>query len=112
VCLKKMAATLAGVLKRPADLAARYGGEEFALVLPDTNSEGARQLAETCRSHLERQELEHPGEGCGIVTMSIGVATIVPTKHNSVETLIANADKALYAAKDGGRNRVVVSELD
>jgi two-component system chemotaxis family response regulator WspR len=112
LCLKQAAAVLTGCLKRPADLAARYGGEEFALVLPDTDIDGAQLLAESCRSRIERQAIEHPGEGCGIVTMSIGVASIVPTRHNTLEELIASADKALYAAKDGGRNRVVAAQLD
>jgi two-component system chemotaxis family response regulator WspR len=111
-CLKKVAAALTACLKRPADLAARYGGEEFALLLPDTDIDGAAQLAETCRAHVERMALEHPGDGQSVVTLSLGVASIVPTNHNRLEELIASADKALYAAKDGGRNQVSVSEID
>jgi two-component system, chemotaxis family, response regulator WspR len=111
-CLKKVAAALTACLKRPADLAARYGGEEFALLLPDTGIDGAAQLAESCRAQVERMALEYPGEGASVVTLSLGVASMVPTNHNKLEDLIAIADKALFAAKDGGRNRVSVAPMD
>jgi two-component system chemotaxis family response regulator WspR len=106
LCLKKAAAVLTNQLKRPADLAARYGGEEFALLLPETDLEGALVLAEACRGELERLVLPHPRGASGIVTMSIGVACTVPGENRSLEDLIENADSALYAAKRGGRNRV------
>jgi two-component system chemotaxis family response regulator WspR len=111
LCLKKVAAVLTEQLKRPADLAARYGGEEFAILLPDTDIDGAKVLAESCRVQLERLALEHPGSAAGIVTMSIGVSSAVPTRHGSADELVADADKALYAAKDAGRNRVMMAEL-
>jgi two-component system chemotaxis family response regulator WspR len=93
-------------LKRPADLAARYGGEEFAIVLPETAAAGALQVAMACRAHLETMALEHTGAALGIVTMSLGVATMVPTPDGDPEMLTGRADSALYAAKQGGRNRV------
>jgi two-component system chemotaxis family response regulator WspR len=105
LCLKKTAAVLTACLKRPADLAARYGGEEFALLLPDTDIDGASQMAETCRARIERLELNHPGASRGIVTMSLGVATMIPDGSTTPEQLIESADKALYAAKERGRNR-------
>ena len=108
LCLKKAAAVLTGQLKRPADLAARYGGEEFAILLPDTDLQGALQLAESCRAELERLVLPHPRAGCGIVTMSFGVACTVPGEDGTLEDLVEAADSALYAAKRGGRNRVQV----
>lgn len=108
LCLKKVAAVLTENLKRPADLAARYGGEEFAIVLPETSPEGALALAESCRSHLQSLAMEHPAAAGGVVTMSIGVATMVPTPKFSLTDLIAMADKALYNAKASGRNRVAV----
>lgn len=108
LCLKKVAGALTGCLKRPADLAARYGGEEFALVLPDTSIDGALQLAENCRTHVERLELEHPAGG--VVTLSLGVASVVPDNHSTLEQLIARADKALYASKQAGRNRASAAE--
>jgi two-component system chemotaxis family response regulator WspR len=104
MCLRKAAAVLTGNLKRPADLAARYGGEEFALVLPETDMAGALKVAEACRENLEHLSIDHPGADCGKVTMSIGVATMVPDKDGTVVDLINAADKALYAAKAAGRN--------
>ncbi len=106
VCLKRTAAVFTEHLKRPADLVARYGGEEFAIVLPDTTAEGALQVAMACRAHLETLAIEHSGAAGGIVTLSFGVATMVPTTQQDSALLIAHADKALYASKDSGRNRV------
>jgi two-component system chemotaxis family response regulator WspR len=107
LCLKKFAAILTAQLKRPADVAARYGGEEFAIVLPDTDLAGAQLLAESCRAQLEHLAIDNPGAAGGIVTMSIGVASVVPSKESSPEALIGAADEAVYTAKRDGRNRVV-----
>jgi two-component system chemotaxis family response regulator WspR len=106
LCLKKTAAVLTGQLKRPADLAARYGGEEFVLLLPDTDLAGALRVGEACRTGLDRLALPHPGAPCGFVTMSMGVAAIVPGDDATIEDLVARADIALYEAKRSGRNRV------
>jgi len=106
LCLKKMAAVLTGQLKRPADLAARYGGEEFALLLPDTDLAGALRVAEACRAGLAQLALPHPGAQSGVVTMSLGVACMVPGGDAPADVLVARADAALYAAKRGGRDRV------
>lgn len=109
LCLKKVAAVLTERLKRPADLAARYGGEEFAIVLPDTELAGAMVVGEACRRHLEALAIENPNADTefSCVTMSVGVATVVPSPESSLEQLIAQADRALYAAKHAGRNRVI-----
>jgi two-component system chemotaxis family response regulator WspR len=109
LCLKKAAAVLTAHLKRPADLAARYGGEEFAIVLPDTDPAGALLIANACRAHIEQLAIDNPQAPNGIISMSIGVASVVPSKDSSTEALIALADKALYQAKNDGRNRVVVA---
>jgi two-component system chemotaxis family response regulator WspR len=106
LCLKKMAAVLTGQLKRPADLAARYGGEEFALLLPNTDLAGALRVGEACRAGLEQLKLPHPGAPGGVVTMSMGVACVVPGDEDGPGALIARADAALYGAKRDGRNRV------
>jgi two-component system chemotaxis family response regulator WspR len=106
LCLKKVAAVLTEHLKRPADLVARYGGEEFAIVLPETAAAGALQVAMACRAQLETLALEHSGAALGIVTISLGVATMVPTPDGEPAMLTGRADSALYAAKQGGRNRV------
>lgn len=109
LCLKKVASVLTAQLKRPADLAARYGGEEFAIVLPDTGMDGALKIAELCRAGLEQLALEHPDPERRIVTMSIGVASAIPNANHSLEQLISQADQALYAAKQRGRNRVMAA---
>ncbi len=107
MCLRKVAAVLTENLKRPGDLAARYGGEEFALILPDTNHAGALAVAEGCRRHLELLGLRASDENAGrVVTLSAGVATVVPDKATAMEQLLLQADRALYLAKAAGRNRV------
>lgn len=107
-CLTLVAQELAGMLKRPADLAARYGGEEFAAVLPDTTLEQARVLADRIRAHVAGLGLQQaPAAHHPKVTLSIGVAAFDRARLNAPEALIEAADKALYAAKRGGRNRVV-----
>jgi two-component system chemotaxis family response regulator WspR len=110
LCLKKAAATLTGQLKRPADLAARYGGEEFAILLPATDLSGALRLAEACVRQLAAQALPHPDAPSGVVTMSVGVACLLPGEDNDAAGLLAAADAALYRAKEAGRNRAVASE--
>jgi two-component system chemotaxis family response regulator WspR len=109
LCLRKTAAVLTEHLKRPADVAARYGGEEFAIVLPDTDLDGALLIAHACRAHIEQLALENPPSPCGIVTMSIGVASMVP-KDGSAEGLVASAGKALYIARHDGRNKVMIAD--
>ena len=112
LCLKKVAAVLTEHLKRPADLAARYGGEEFAIILPETPLTGALIVAESCRRHLEQLAIENPLATTDLssVTMSIGVASVIPSPQSSIEDLIELADQALYAAKNAGRNRVMSAD--
>jgi len=108
-CLTTVAQALAAKLKRPADVAARYGGEEFAAVLPDTSLEQARLHANAIREHVAALALPHaPAAHWPMVTLSIGVASFDRARLHEVPALIEAADKALYAAKRGGRNRVVV----
>ena len=109
-CLATVAQALAAKLKRPADVAARYGGEEFAAILPDTSLEQARLHANAIREHVAGLALQHaPAAHWTMVTLSIGVASFDRERLHEVPALIEAADKALYAAKHGGRNRVVVS---
>ncbi|TFW17407.1 sensor domain-containing diguanylate cyclase [Massilia arenosa] len=108
-CLATVARALAAMLKRPADVAARYGGEEFAAILPDTSAEQAGVLAEAIRAEVAALALEHaPAAKWPMVTLSIGVSSFDSRVLNEPKALIEAADRALYAAKHGGRNRVVV----
>ncbi|ALK99640.1 diguanylate cyclase [Massilia sp. WF1] len=108
-CLSAVAQALASRLKRPADVAARYGGEEFAAILPDTDAAQARQLAENIREYVASLNLPHaPSAVHPRVTLSIGVASMETGRLDDPKALIEAADQALYAAKRGGRNRVVV----
>ena len=97
--------------RRPDDVAARYGGEEFAVLLPDTNREGALRIAETIRNGVLAAAVPHERSSHGFVTVSIGAATIFPTKDIAAKLLVENADRALYAAKAGGRNTVYFDEV-
>lgn len=94
---------------RSTDFIARYGGEEFVLLLPHTNESQAHMLAERVRSRIEGAEMEYGGTEFK-VTASIGVSSMRPGALESEDSILHKADKALYAAKNRGRNRVVVSE--
>jgi two-component system chemotaxis family response regulator WspR len=106
LCLRKMAGVLTGQLKRPSDMAARYDGKQFAVLLPDTGLDGAVQVAEACRTALERLALSHPLPERRIVTMSIGVASTMPSEDGVFDAMLARAGEAVLAAKSRGRNRV------
>lgn len=108
-CLKNVANVLASIINRTGDVVARYGGEEFAVIAPDTTAEGAQVIAEKFRMSLQLHALPHAESKLGCVTASIGVATAIPTKGESPISLIKIVDKALYRAKEEGRNRVVLS---
>ena len=108
--LKKLSAEMVSVLKRPSDLVARWGGEEFAVLLPNTGLPGARHVAERMRAQIENIEIPNitgKGDAAPIrVTVSIGVAAMLPTNEKSILELVEQADRALYAAKEAGRNKV------
>jgi diguanylate cyclase (GGDEF)-like protein/PAS domain S-box-containing protein len=106
-CLKQVAAALRAGARRPADVVARYGGEEMTLILPDTNPQGAWELAEQLRESVRALEIAHAGSEKRIVTVSLGVATLEPGSTVSATELVRRADAALYIAKDAGRDRVM-----
>ncbi|RXH57493.1 GGDEF domain-containing protein [Granulicella sibirica] len=107
-CLRQLASLFRTRLGREQDFAARYGGEEFTILLMDTGIEGARTVAEGLRRTVSQYEFTHMGRPCGEITISIGVATKVPTLEEASSTLVELADEALYSAKNNGRNRVEV----
>ncbi|TCI02648.1 diguanylate cyclase [Corallincola luteus] len=107
ICIREVASRAAEVVKRPGDVVARYGGEEFALILPNTSPEGARQLAERLCSAIRDQGVV-TGAGELPLTISCGVACLYIDPQLPPETLLAQADKALYQAKQQGRDRVCV----
>lgn len=109
-CLKGVAGALRGQLRRPADIVARYGGEEFAAILPDTNPAGAMRVAETMRSAVQAIGVPHEGSAFGVITASVGVATLVPQQTEGMPRLLSAADWGLYEAKRRGRNCVQVAE--
>ncbi len=106
-CLQEVARILRQAGKRETNLAARYGGEEFALILPNTNIEGAIQIAEILRSDVEALKIAHATSKISdYITVSIGVATLIPKDHLTPKMLLHQADQTLYLAKNNGRNRV------
>ncbi|MBE9156313.1 diguanylate cyclase [Nodosilinea sp. LEGE 06152] len=108
-CLIDIASAIDHGVRRPADLAARYGGEEFALVLPDTDTAGAIRVVQMVRHHLQILSLPHGASPSSTtITLSFGIATLVPTPGSPAESILAAADQALYAAKDAGRNQYQV----
>ncbi len=110
-CLVRVAQAMEETLNRPADLVARYGGEEFIALLVDTDAEGGRMLAERMRARIEELKVENRDSSVGpFLTVSLGVATVVPNPTLRPEDLMDLADRALYAAKASGRNRVSTSE--
>lgn len=110
-CLVRIARSMEETLKRPADLVARYGGEEFIALLADTDADGARMLAEKMRARIEGLQIENCASPVSAhVTATLGAATLIPQVGRQPEDLVALADRALYAAKAEGRNRVLSAD--
>ncbi len=109
-CLKLVAKRLARSARRPGDLVARYGGEEFVMVLAGTELADAGKIAEAFRADVEALGVSHTHADAGVVTISAGVAALLPAPGLSRRGLLEAADKALYQAKRSGRNRIILSE--
>jgi diguanylate cyclase (GGDEF)-like protein len=105
-CLRVVAAALKAGARRIPDHLARFGGEEFAMLLPNSDVEGATFVAERLRAAVMELKLEHRGSSSGQVTISLGCAAIIPSIGMESSRLLQLADYALYEAKRGGRNRV------
>jgi diguanylate cyclase (GGDEF)-like protein len=111
-CLKKITQAIRDCLNRPFDLLGRYGGEEFIVLLPDTDSLGAMQVAESIRAALAGYEVRHEVSPThDQVTLSIGGASCAQAANYSLEDLIKRADRTLYKAKHSGRNRALVDDI-
>ncbi len=112
-CLQQVAQAISRTIRRPADLLARYGGEEFAIILPNTHVEGALQVAEAMRNEVQNLKIAHAQSAVHkYVTISAGVVSLVPQYKVDPSTLITVADKALYQAKEQGRNRSIEKRFE
>ncbi len=110
-CLRQVAQAIQVSVKRPADIAARYGGEEFAVILPNTDAQGGMNVARHIQAHIKDLKLPHSHSLTDdFVTLSLGVACVIPTLSMSPNTLIEAADGALYQAKAAGRNQFILSQ--
>jgi diguanylate cyclase (GGDEF)-like protein len=109
-CLKKVAEQVGRVAPRATDLAARYGGEEFVLVLGETDADGAKWIANRLRLQVSELNIPHYATESRHVTISCGVASVLPSEKLSLDVLLKSADHALYQAKKTGRNLVAVGE--
>jgi two-component system, chemotaxis family, response regulator WspR len=106
-CLRQVASALSSTANRAGDLVARYGGEEFAVVLPATSPAGATAMAEALRMKVEALGIPHEASATApFVTISVGVSTGVPQEGSPSAYVLERADRALYLAKQEGRNRV------
>jgi len=116
-CLFRVAQALLKVTKRPSDLVARYGGEEFAMVIPQTDISGAKQVAKQVHKQIALLNIPHKASNVAkYITLSVGIAIVKPSSKSnqpcSPEQLIKVADDALYQVKDNGRNTTICVELE
>ncbi|MBP2652443.1 MAG: diguanylate cyclase/phosphodiesterase [Firmicutes bacterium] len=111
-CLRMIAGVLNNMPRRSTDIVSRYGGEEFAIILPDTDKQGAAVIGEKVRSCVENLGIKNKASLISEnVTVSVGIATFIPEKDALPSIIIASADKALYQAKHEGRNRIRIAEV-
>jgi diguanylate cyclase (GGDEF)-like protein len=105
-CLRAVAQAVAAQCRRPTDLAARYGGEEFALVLAETDPEGVRRLLVSVLGAVDGLAIPHEDSSCAPhVTISLGAVSLKPAVDGEAASALAQADRLLYAAKEGGRHQ-------
>ncbi|MGV6825684.1 MAG: diguanylate cyclase, partial [bacterium] len=110
-CLVRVAEAMAGSVQRETDLVARIGGEEFVIIMPDTNASGALNMAERVHRAIGELKISHRASPVApYVTVSVGVATAEQVSSSDFSILVTAADHALYEAKEGGRDLVVVGD--
>ncbi len=108
-CLIRIAQTVEQIVHRPADLVARYGGEEFSVLLPNTDLAGAIKVVQSIQQGIHALAIPHAKSDVkDIVTLSLGITSLIPTRDIKPDTLIASADKAMYNAKQEGRDRYCI----
>ena len=111
-CLQQVARTIHDCCGRSCDLVARYGGEEFVLILPNTDLKGATTVAERVRTSVKNLKIDHQNSTIEkYVTLSLGIASALPGHDTSAKDLVALADKALYEAKERGKNQCIGKTL-
>jgi len=107
-CLKRVAQVLSSAATRSRDFLARFGGEEFVLVLPETDAEAAKNVAERCRNLIFKDQIFHEkSQVSQLLTVSLGVGTIIPTRHDKPIKFVEDVDQRLYQAKQKGRNCIM-----
>lgn len=112
-CIKVVAEAFWKAGRRVSDVAARYGGEEFVILLPNTNLLGAKKVATEIANAVKSVKIPHKTSvAANIVTLSIGVSSLVPTTTTAPDELISMADKALYRSKQNGRNQIFFESRD
>ncbi|MFQ5560827.1 MAG: diguanylate cyclase, partial [Nitrospinota bacterium] len=110
-CLRSVALVMQSILRRPVDSVSRYGGEEFAFVFPLTDEKGAKKMIDTLHSSLKNRKIPHPGSPVSHnVTLTAGLASVVPGPDHTISRFIMEADQALYRGKKEGRNRTCCAE--
>ncbi|EMP56226.1 PAS/PAC sensor-containing diguanylate cyclase [Marinobacter santoriniensis NKSG1] len=109
-CLKQIATLLESAAKRAKDFVARFGGEEFVIILPESDEEAARKVAERCQQLLFKAQIPHGSPEAGQrVTVSMGIGTVIPTREQTINDFLSLVDERLYQAKNTGRNRIVAA---
>jgi len=107
-CLRLCADIIKKSTTRSADTSARYGGEEFVILLPDSKAEDGWEVANKIKRYLQEKQISHSHNEGGMVTMSFGIAAVIPNDNSSIEQFIEAADVALYKSKNNGRNRITI----
>jgi diguanylate cyclase (GGDEF)-like protein len=110
VCLQRVAEALQRSVRRSVDLVARYGGEEFTILLPNTDAAGGVTVARLVQAEMTRQRIAHAASPiASVVTLSFGLASVVPDQTTAMVSLLERSDQQLYRAKQQGRNRIAAA---